>query len=160
MYHVWTIRANYWPYHTATTLQHKSIVLMLTSRLERVSCNDDTWEQKRVYVNPDTWYFLLLQCWGYFRPKYKDAKIFENHLNPAMLVCIGKILMSTTRWVPICQGFSDFPVFFMHHFVWIHQMIHQQHMDVTSALVRVNIPWDVFFSFLLYNLEEIQFQTS
>ena len=29
------------------------------------------------------------QCWGYFHPKYKAAKIFENHLNPVMLVFIG-----------------------------------------------------------------------
>ena len=26
---------------------------------------------------------------GYFRPEHKDAKTFENHLNPAMLVFIG-----------------------------------------------------------------------
>ena len=25
---------------------------------------------------------------GYFLPKHKDAKIFENHLNPVMLVFI------------------------------------------------------------------------
>ena len=29
------------------------------------------------------------QCWGYFCPKDKDAKVFENHLNPVMLVFIG-----------------------------------------------------------------------
>ena len=27
-------------------------------------------------------------CWGYFRPKHKDAKNFENHLNPVILVFI------------------------------------------------------------------------
>ena len=34
--------------------------------------------------------------------KPKDAKIFENHLNPVMLVFIGKLSRSTLRWVPIC----------------------------------------------------------
>ena len=29
------------------------------------------------------------QCRDYFRPKHKDAKIFEKHLNPVMLVLIG-----------------------------------------------------------------------
>ena len=46
-----------------------------------------------------------------FLPK-EDAKIFENHLNPVMLVFIGKLSPSTLRWVPISQGFSHFSVFF------------------------------------------------
>ena len=33
----------------------------------------------------------------YFSPKHKEAKIFENHLNPVMLVFIGQLLMSTLR---------------------------------------------------------------
>ena len=35
-------------------------------------------------------YFLNadLQSWGHFHPKHKDAKIFEKHLNPIMLVFI------------------------------------------------------------------------
>ena len=36
----------------------------------------------------------------------------EKHLNPVMLVFIGKISLSTFRWVPMCQGFSHF----MHYF--------------------------------------------
>ena len=32
---------------------------------------------------------------GYFHPKQKDAKIFENHLKPVMLVFIGKLSPST-----------------------------------------------------------------
>ena len=44
------------------------------------------------------------------------AKIFENLLNPSMLVFIGKILLSTLRWVPKCQGFNDFSVC-LHQFV-------------------------------------------
>ena len=46
-----------------------------------------------------------VQCWGYFCPKHKDAKIFENHLNPVMLVFIEKLLLGTNKWVPMCQGF-------------------------------------------------------
>ena len=33
----------------------------------------------------------------YFRPKHNDAKIFENHLNPVMLVFIGKLSLGTLR---------------------------------------------------------------
>ena len=33
--------------------------------------------------------------------KHKDANIFENHLNPVMLVFIG-VLLSTLRLVPRC----------------------------------------------------------
>ena len=32
----------------------------------------------------------------------------ENHLNLAMLVFIEKLLLSTNKWVPMCQGFSYF----------------------------------------------------
>ena len=32
--------------------------------------------------------YLVFQCLSYFRPKHMDAKIFENHLNPVMLVFI------------------------------------------------------------------------
>ena len=48
-------------------------------------------------------------------PKHKDAQIIENHLNPAMLVFIGKHLLSTLRWVPLCQGFNHFSGY-LHHF--------------------------------------------
>ena len=34
---------------------------------------------------------------GYFCPKHKDSKIFENHLNPVMLVFIGLLSLSTMR---------------------------------------------------------------
>ena len=57
-----------------------------------------------------------LQCWGYFCLKHKNAKIVENHLNPVMLVFIGKPSMSTFKWVPIGQGFGHFSGF-LHHFV-------------------------------------------
>ena len=33
-------------------------------------------------------------------------RFFENHLNPVMLVSIRKLLPSSLKWVPICQGFS------------------------------------------------------
>ena len=29
------------------------------------------------------------QCWGYFHPKHKETKIFENHVNHVVLVFIG-----------------------------------------------------------------------
>ena len=56
------------------------------------------------------------QCWGYSCPKYKDTKVFDNHQNPVMLVFIGKLSLSTLRWVPICQGFDHFSGF-LHLFV-------------------------------------------
>ena len=49
-------------------------------------------------------------------PKQRDAKIFENQFNPVKLVFIGKLSLSTLRWVPMCQGLSIFPGF-LHHFV-------------------------------------------
>ena len=42
-------------------------------------------------------------------------KQFEPHLNPVLLVCIGKLSLSTLRRVPICQYFSHFSGF-LHHF--------------------------------------------
>ena len=38
--------------------------------------------------------------------KAQDTKIFENHLNPVMLVLIGQLSLSTLRRIPMCQGFS------------------------------------------------------
>ena len=46
---------------------------------------------------------------GYFRPKHKDAKIFEKHLRPVMLVFIGKLSLSI---LSVCQGFSHFFISF------------------------------------------------
>ena len=40
---------------------------------------------------------------GYFRPKHKDAKIFESHLNPVMFVFMRQLSLSTLRSVPMCQ---------------------------------------------------------
>ena len=37
----------------------------------------------------------VTQCWSYFRPKHKDTKIFENHLNHVMLVFIRKLSLRT-----------------------------------------------------------------
>ena len=48
----------------------------------------------------DQWSLSMLNPYadgGYFRPKHKDATIFENHLNPVMLVFIGKLSWSTLR---------------------------------------------------------------
>ena len=38
---------------------------------------------------PMLWKGSPFQCWDCYWPKHKDAKIFENHLNPVMLVFIG-----------------------------------------------------------------------
>ena len=65
-----------------------------------------------------------------FCPEHKDAKIFENHLKPVMLVFIGKLSLNTLRWVPICQGFSHFSGF-LRHFVLAK-------LDTSS--IRVNTP--------------------
>ena len=60
-----------------------------------------------------------------FSSKANEAKIFENHLNPVMLVFIRLLSLSTLRWIPICQGFSNFSAF-LHHFVSAN-LSHQQH---------------------------------
>ena len=48
--------------------------------------------------------------------KAQGRKIFENNLNPIVLVFIGKLSLGTIKWVPIYQGFIDFSGF-LHHFV-------------------------------------------
>ena len=48
----------------------------------------------------------------------EDTEIFENHLNPVMLVFIGKLLLSTLRWVPMCHG-SDHFSGVLHNFVLV-----------------------------------------
>ena len=56
---------------------------------------------------------------------HNNVDISENLLNPAMLVFIEKLLMSTIRGVPICQGFNYFSAFFA--LFSIDQISHQQH---------------------------------
>ena len=53
---------------------------------------------------------------GFFYPKYNDTKIFENPLNPVMLVFIGKLLLSAIRWVLIREGFCHLSGF-LHYLV-------------------------------------------
>ena len=79
--------------------------------------------QMSKYRHAWSWPF---RCWGYFHPKHKDATIFENHLNPVILVFIGKLSMSTVRWVPMSQGFSHFSGFFASFCIC--QISHQHHM--------------------------------
>ena len=59
-----------------------------------------------------------------------------------MLVFIGKLSWSTLRWVPICQGFSQFSGF-LHHFVLA---------KLATSSTRVNfllaISVQLFFSYL------------
>ena len=67
---------------------------------------------------------LWLDCASYnpsnaeatFVSMHKNAKIYENHRSPVVLVLIGKLSPSTLRWVPICQGFSNFSGF-LHYFI-------------------------------------------
>ena len=65
-----------------------------------------------------------------FCEKRKDAKIFEKHRNPVMLVLIRQLSLSTLRWVPMCLDFSHFKVFFSS--LWIGQTRHPQpkHYDM------------------------------
>ena len=46
------------------------------------------WRHKRERVHRSILLIPSNECHGYFHPKHKDANIFENHLNPAMLVFI------------------------------------------------------------------------
>ena len=56
-----------------------------------------------------------LQYRCYLHPKYKDSKIFENHLNPVMLVSIGKLLLSALEYPYSMVSVTS--QFFLHHFV-------------------------------------------
>ena len=79
-------------------------------------------------------------------------KNYENHLNPVMWVFIGKLLLSTIRWVPICQGFSNLSVF-CHYFMltkfetssirvknYTSRMIHPSNAEATSVQ-RTSSSW-------------------
>ena len=59
----------------------------------------------------------------------KDADIFENYLNPVMLVFIGYLSLNTLRRVPMCQGFSTF-LAILPHFVTA---------TLANSMIRVNI---------------------
>ena len=49
-------------------------------------------------------------------PKVQRRKYFWKPSKPCHVVLIRKLSLSTLRWVPICQGFSDF-LRFLHPFV-------------------------------------------
>ena len=61
-----------------------------------------------------------------FVQKHKDAKILGNHPNLVMLVFIRKLTLSTLRWIPMFQGFSDFSAFSASF--CIGKISHQLHM--------------------------------
>ena len=61
-------------------------------------------------------FLLPFCCWAYICPVHKKVNKLWNHCNTLMVVFIGKLSLSTIRWVPICQGFSHFSAFF-HHFM-------------------------------------------
>ena len=90
------------------------LLVTLDVSQERVPLQSKSlYSTRKCKLRSEHWPF---QCWGYFCPKHKDAKIFEKHLNPVMLVLIRKPSLSTLGWVPICQGFSHFSAF-LYHFV-------------------------------------------
>ena len=114
-------------------------------------------------------YFTLTICWGYFRPKHKNAIFFENHRNPVMLVFIGKLLMSTLRWVPICQGFGHFSAF-LHNFVLaklatscvrvkeiLNTKIVKMFMGATGVPV---VPWKctAYFGYISFIMDRLSFR--
>ena len=76
--------------------------------LLRYLINDNISEQ-RDFFNPSDAEVTFVQS-------TKKLKNSENHLNPVVLVFIGKLSRSTVRWVPICHGFSHFSAF-CHHFM-------------------------------------------
>ena len=45
--------------------------------------------------------------------KAQGCKHFWKHLNTVMLVFIGKLLLSSLRWILLCRGFNHFSVFFI-----------------------------------------------
>ena len=83
-------------------------------------CNHHSFVSNEHYAEfSGTWYnlfFILSLTLGYFRSMHKNTKLFENYLNPAMLVFIGQLSLRTLRRVPMCQGFSHFAGL-LHHFV-------------------------------------------
>ena len=80
-----------------------------------------------------TWPF---QCWGYFCPKDKDATIFENYLNPVMLVFIGKLSHDYSQMGTNVPGFQSFLFRFLYYFVLA---------KLGASSIRVK---NIFFSFL------------
>ena len=55
---------------------------------------------------------FIIYCQSVFCPRYCTTNIFFNYLNPVLLVFIWKLLLSTIRWVQMCQGSSRFSTFF------------------------------------------------
>ena len=56
--------------------------------------------------------FLSTNAQDFMKDFY--AKIYENHLNPVILVFIWKLLLSTIKWISMCQGFGHFSSFCQH----------------------------------------------
>ena len=69
---------------------------------------------------------LFLPMLRLLSSKAQGCKVFENHVNPVMLVLIGLFLPSTLRSLPICQGFSQILVGFFALFS-NGQISHHQH---------------------------------
>ena len=121
-------------------LAHRTIVIILASRAS--GHHLETKPLKKSPVNPcetilktlptNPWCKIVIANWpkstwynkykfikrvnnaaqGNFRPKHTNTKIFENHLNPAMLVFIVKALVEYSQLSTNVPGFQLFFSFF------------------------------------------------
>ena len=102
---------------------------------------DGSWAYLRIWFRVYLIDYKLLNCWLYwelhinpsnakatFVQSTRTQRFLENHLNPVLLVFIGKLLLSTLRWVPMCQGFDNFSGSLL-HFVLV---------KLATSSVRVN----------------------
>ena len=78
--------------------------------------------------------YIQSKHWGYFHPQHKDAKNFENYLDPALLVFIGKLSLSSLRWVPYGRVSIISQVFCI---ICIGQISHQQHMGWSKKCIHI-----------------------
>ena len=64
---------------------------------------------------------------GYFRPMHKKAKSYENHLNPIMLIFIGKLF---------CQGINHFSDFCHHVMLTKLATSGKRVRDITKIVIK------------------------
>ena len=83
-------------------------------------------------------------------------QIFENHLNPVTLVFIGKLWLSTVRFVPMCQGFGQ--IFFFHLFekLLATSSIRVNLAACTSLAEHWNWSSSEYLRYLVYWLDALQ----
>ena len=64
-----------------------------------------------------TWVGSSCYAESTFCPGYGTTNTFHNYRKPVMLIFIWKLLQSTIRWVPMCQGFNHYSTSFSNYFV-------------------------------------------